>query len=227
MERFDQDGFNNLALEALGFNMEGIILKSGRKSNWYVNWRNATKDAFTLDILSDYVISFTKQLGLNPDCFYGVPEGATKLAIVTQFKWARDSNMYAPGSHAMPMGRGAPKSHGSPYDRYFLGEPTGDTILLEDVTTTGGSLLKNIDSVAETANILAAIGLTTRMALRDDGKTVEEAVAAKGFRYHAMSRANELLPIAYSHVSVGRNELRASIEQEFERYGAVTLQLPP
>ena len=43
------------------------------------------KDVFLLDKLTDFVVSFTKKLSLEPDCFYGVPEGATKLGILTQY----------------------------------------------------------------------------------------------------------------------------------------------
>ena len=35
------------------------------------------------------------------------------------------------------MGRAKPKQHGSPEDKYFVGEPNGKIVVLEDVTTTG------------------------------------------------------------------------------------------
>jgi len=44
---------------------------------------------FLSDKLSDYVMAFVEDSGLQPDCFYGVPEGATKLGIITQYKWAK------------------------------------------------------------------------------------------------------------------------------------------
>lgn len=169
MNRFNQDGFNGFVLDngVVGFFETPIRLKSGRASNWYVNWRNVAEDVFLLDELTDYVIAFALDLGLEPDCFYGVPEGATKLGVLTQYKWARGSSDYAPHSHALPMGRGKPKDHGAPKDKYFVGEPRGKTIVLEDVTTTGGSLLTTIDSLTEAEiPIVAALGLTNRMELR-------------------------------------------------------------
>ena len=88
MKSFDSKKFNDFILEnkIIGFFEEPIKLKSGRMSNWYVNWRNVAEDVFLLDELTDYVIAFTEDLGLEPDCFYGVPEGATKIGIITQIK---------------------------------------------------------------------------------------------------------------------------------------------
>jgi hypothetical protein len=70
-----------------------------------------------LNVISDGLIALTQDEGLNPDCFYGVPEGATKLAIVTQSKWAQFAPNYGQGSHCLPMGRAQPKEHGDPKDR--------------------------------------------------------------------------------------------------------------
>jgi orotate phosphoribosyltransferase len=227
MSNFNQEEFNRFVLEhnVIGFFKEPIRLKSGRTSNWYVNWRNIAEDVFLLDKLTDYVIAFTQNLGLEPDCFYGVPEGATKLGIITQHKWAKRSQNYAPGSHVLPMGRGKPKDHGAPKDKYFVGQPRGKTIVLEDVTTTGGSLLTTIDSLAEAeVPIIAAFGLTNRMELRDDGQSVQAAVESKGVPYHALSNALQLLPEAYRRLNPGETIAKA-IEDEFERYGVEKLKL--
>lgn len=227
MGDFNQEDFNRFVLDngIVGFFEQPIKLKSGRMSNWYVNWRNVAEDVFLLDKLTDYVTAFTQNLGLEPDCFYGVPEGATKLGVLTQYKWAKESPDYTPHSHALPMGRGKPKDHGAPKDRYFVGEPRGKTIVLEDVTTTGGSLLTTIDSLTESEiPIIAALGLTNRMELRDDGQSVQEAVQSRKVPYHALSNALQLLPEAYKRLNPGERIARA-IEEEFEKYGVEKLRL--
>ena len=110
--RFSQESFNNFAVEyAVGFYEEGRILSSGRKSYWYVNWRKASNDLALLEILVDYVHNFVFDLNLKPDCFYGVPEGATKLGLFAQFKLASNSSGYGIGTHCLPMGRAKPKNH--------------------------------------------------------------------------------------------------------------------
>ncbi len=227
MKKFDQKGFIDFALDnnVVGFFQQPIKLKSGRLSNWYVNWRNVAEDVFLLDRLSDYVISFTKDMDLEPDCFYGVPEGTTKLGIISQYKWAKESPDYAPYTHILPMGRGKPKDHGTAKDKYFLGQPKGKTIIIEDVTTTGGSLLKTIDNLNEAdVRVIAAFGLTDRMELRDDGKSVQEAVSLRGIPYYSLSDALQLLPEACKRLKPQKNIIKA-IEKEFERYGTVKLRL--
>jgi len=80
--------FNNFIIEnnVIGLFKEPIVLKSGRESYWYVNWRNIAADVYLLDKLTDYLLSYIDFLDLKPNCFYGVPEGASKLGIITQFK---------------------------------------------------------------------------------------------------------------------------------------------
>lgn len=229
MAKFNQEKFNQFILEnkVVGFFEEPITLKSGRLSHWYVNWRNVAEDVYLSDKLSDYVMAFVEDLGLQPDCFYGVPEGATKLGIITQYKWAKNSPNYGLGSHILPMGRGKPKDHGEPKDRFFLGQPKGKTVILEDVTTTGSSLLETIDNLTQAKiQIIAAIGLTNRMELggRYDGKSVKEAVEAKGVPYLQMSNALKLLPLAYEKLKPGE-EIAKKVEEEFQEYGVEKLKL--
>jgi orotate phosphoribosyltransferase len=127
---FNKNNFNQFVNDnnVVGFFKEPVKLKSGRMSNWYVNWRTVTEDVYLTDKLSNFVLDFKEDLGLNVDCFYGVPEGATKLAIITQYKLAKEIS-YWPGSHPLAMGRGKPKEHGAEKDRFFLGIPKGRTII--------------------------------------------------------------------------------------------------
>jgi orotate phosphoribosyltransferase len=114
------------------------------------------------------------------------------------------------------MGRGKPKDHGELKDKFFLGIPKGKVILLEDTTTTGGSMLKAIDDLIKNkVNIIAAIGLTNRNEIRDDGNTVEEAIKKKNVQYHAMSNAIDLLPKLNPNSTITNH-----IKDYFKKYGA-------
>ena len=224
---WNRERFNRFIIsqEVIGFFKEPLKLKSGRISNWYVNWRNVAEDVYSIDILSEFVLSFVNDLGLKPDVFYGVPEGATKLGVICQYNWAKNQKDYSKSSHKLSMGRAKPKEHGDPKDRYFLGMPSGKVILLEDVTTTGGSLLETIDKLKEIdVDIIAAIGLTNRNELRDDRKSVEESVAEKGVKYYAMSNALELLPILCQKLKPDE-EIGKNIEEYFKKYGTQELKL--
>ena len=221
--KWNQENFNEFIKinNVVGFFDEPIKLNSGRLSYWYVNWRNITSDVYLIDKLTDYIISFTKFLGLNPNCFYGVPEGATKLGIITQFKWAKGQNNYDLGKYTLAMGRGKQKEHGDIKDRIFIGVPKGEVVILEDVTTTGGSLISTIQKLCNSnIKIIASIGLTNRNELRDDGKSVEEIISQFDIPYYAMSNAIELLPQLNMN-----QEVKNHIKEYFKKYGVAQIDL--
>ena len=249
---FKQEDFNRLVLDnkILGLFEKKKVLKSKRESNWYVNWR--LDDMFLMGQVADHVVEFTKDLGIEADTFYGVPEGATRLAILAQERWAKQSENYGPGSHVVAMGRGKPKDHGAAKDKYFVGTPRGKIVILEDVTTTGGSLLNTISQVKQLdcVEIIAAYGLTNRMEKTpipgdDDegvvakfaaqyetatGKTyqkemsVAEACKDAGVTYHALSSGAVLLPRAV-RIENPSEEVIGEIKAEFAKYGVVPLEL--
>jgi orotate phosphoribosyltransferase len=227
MDGFVQEEFNRFIEEndVYGFFEDAITLKSGRKSHFYANWRNVVEDVWLTDRLAEFVISFTESVGLRVDTFYGVPEGATKLGVITQFKWAQQFANYSKGSHILAMGRAKPKNHGAPKDKYFVGMPRGNVVVIEDVTTTGGSLLRTLEGLAESGvHVVGVISLTNRMEKRDDGLSVKESVENKGFSFHSMSSSLELLPIMYKLLQPGEH-IADAIEREFGEYGVKELKL--
>ena len=220
--QIEKENFHNFILnnDIIGFFEQPLKLSSGRLSYWYVNWRNISSDVYLLDQLTDYILSFVDSLGLNPQCFYGVPEGATKLGIITQFKWARKQKNYNSGTYSLSMGRGKPKGHGDPKDKFFVGTPRGKTVILEDVTTTGESLITTIKQLRKfNVKIIASIGLTNRNELRDDGKSVEEIIKEQNLQYYAMSNAVDLLPRIEMN-----DDIKKQLEEYFKKYGTTQLE---
>ena len=228
MARFNQKKFNKFILEngIIGFFEKPIKLSSGRISHWYVNWRNVTNSVELIDELADFIISFVQDKNLECDCFYGVPEAATKIALILQYKWATQKKKKNNKDYVLPMGRGKPKDHGEVKDRFFIGAPKGKTILLEDVATTGASLIKNIELLKnlKDVKIIAAIVLTDRMEVNENGKSVRELVNSFGVDYYSLSNASELLPMAYAKFAP-RKEIAQAIEKEFETYGVEKIKL--
>lgn len=227
MPEFNQEAFNDFIAEngVYGFFSEAITLKSGRKSHFYANWRNVVEDVYLTERLIEFVISFVADKNISVDTFYGVPEGATKLGVLTQFTWAKRHPDYGRGSHVLSMGRARPKDHGAPKDRYFVGMPQGRVVVLEDVTTTGGSSMRAVDGLIEAGiDIVAVISLTNRMERRDDGLSVEEAFAKTKIPFHNMSSALDVLPTVFNRLRAG-DEIAAAIETEFDTYGVRPLKL--
>lgn len=225
MISFDQEEYNAFIIEngVVGFFEEPITLKSGRISNWYVNCRVLLDRLGVIDRLTDFVLAFANDKNLSADYFYGVPEGATKLAVVLNYKKGKLTHNQ---DQALIIGRGKPKEHGSPKDRYFIGPAkAGDrAIVIEDVTTTGGSLLDTIKHLRESKiQSVAAIGLVNRMETREDGKSVEQAVSALDVPYFAMGSSLELLPLART-LSNPTDSVWAEVEMYFDKYGLMPLK---
>ena len=175
--------------------------------------------------MANYVIAFAKDNGLEVDTFYGVPEGATKLGVVSQYLFAKQKEDYAKGSAVLAMGRAKPKDHGAAKDKFFVGMPQGKTIVLEDVTTTGGSLITTLQSLKEAGvEVSGVISLTNRMEKRDDGTSVKEAIESMGIKFYNMSSAIDLLPIMYETLSPGE-EVGVEIEKEFDEFGVEKIKL--
>ncbi|RAP27976.1 hypothetical protein DID78_05595 [Candidatus Marinamargulisbacteria bacterium SCGC AG-343-D04] len=209
---FDKNAFEKFTIEnqVIGIQDSPITLKSGKKSYFYVNWRNITSDVFLLDQCSNFIIDFCKENNVIPDCFYGVPEGASKLGIITQYKWAFQDNCKK-NSHILPMGRSKEKLHGAPQDRYFIGQPQGKVILLEDVTTTGQSMLDTLDKLLELkTNVIACIALTNRESMDDD--SVKEKVEKRNINYLSLSTAKPLLKQLIEKEPLTHPELKKEIE---------------
>ncbi|MFH1873689.1 MAG: hypothetical protein ABH859_00685 [Pseudomonadota bacterium] len=227
MPQFNQEDFNKFVLEnkVIGLFDKPVILKSGRKSHWYANWRTVTSDTFLTDQLSDFLLNFVADLDLKFAGFFGVPEGATKVALISNFKWARTQPGYAKHSHWLAMGRGKPKEHGAAQDKYFLGLPKGQVIVVEDVTTTGGSLIKTINQLKEIGvQVVAAIGIFNRLEVDDQKISVAKLVKEAGADYYAMSEAASLLPKLCTRAKPSL-EIIDAIEKEFIDFGVEPLKL--
>ncbi len=224
---FDSIKFSQFILDndVYGFFEKPITLKSGRKSHYYANWRKVVSDVWATEKLAEFIFDYALSQWIDPDTYYGVPDGATPVAMEVQRTLAKLSGSYGPGSHTLAMGRAVPKTHGVPRDRYFVSEPQGKIAIIEDVTTTGGSMLESLDFLIESGkDVQWVIGLTNRMELRDDGLSVKEVVEMKGVEYHALSNSIDMLPKVYEKLQPGEHIARA-IEQEFEQNGVEPLKL--
>lgn len=221
---FDKVKFNQFLIESnvIGFFEKPITLKSGRQSYWYANCRNLSNTLEMLDRTASFVIDFIEE-NIEGDCIefdyvYGVPEGASKLAIIVSYKLGLKNKK---NDQKIVMGRGQPKPHGMPKDKYFIGDVNeGDRVLvIEDVTTTAGSLLTTIKQLREAKiNVVGALSLVNRMEKRDDGKSVEAALNELSVPYFPLGNAFNLLPLAREKYKPSK-EIQEHIEAAFRMYG--------
>lgn len=177
------------------FSSTPFSLKSGKQSHMYINWRIVSNNVMQLEHCCHYVISFCKTHHILPDCFFGVAEGASKLGILTQYLWAK-LHPHDKAKQQLAMGRAKPKEHGSPADKFFIGDPNGSIVLLEDVTSTGMSMLATLDQlIAAEKKVIAVIGLTNRDEESPSEPSVIEKTAQRSVPYHSLSTASDILAV--------------------------------
>ncbi len=214
--------------EVVGFHDTPILLKSGRYSHFYVNWRTVTADAFLLDRLTDIIVESLPKTSAAAGCqtWLGIPEGATKIAIVAAMKWAKASGHFGPQSHVISMARAQAKEHGDPRDRLVIGSPRGRILLIEDTMTTGGSTIKFALNLKNAGfEIGAVLCLTDRMQKRADGLSAAEAIRKElgpDVEYRALSHATGLIPLIAKRQGIG-GSLKAAIDREFAEFGVMPL----
>lgn len=201
-----------------------FFLSSGRKCYHYVNVRNALKTVGLKRDTAKFVFQFARYLGLKPDVFLGIPEGATSLGLaVTEL--IDYKNPYEIPSVIL---RSQWKDHGEPKDRYFVGDlkPGQHAVPLEDVTTTGDSVRKHIPRIKEAGvGIDKVIACVNRLELRDDGRTVEQSIIEDfNVGYASMTDVSTLVPKAYELLHPSGDVARA-VEEYFTRHGSVEIHL--
>jgi orotate phosphoribosyltransferase len=224
---FDRDSYDQFLFDAgcVGFFDPPITLKSGRPGHWYVNMRDALKNLELKRQLAQHVYDFCINLGVGPDHFLGVPDGAKPLGEELNNLITYRSSSEIPGS----VLRAGKKAHGDPANRYSVGPltPSKHVVLVEDVTTTGGSSMEYILRLQELGiRIDLLVSCVNRFERRDRGRTVQD-VLERDYRvkYAALTDARTLLPKAVLKFNPPA-ELRDAIEAYYRQYGVGLITLP-
>ena len=208
----------------VGFNDPPLTLKSGRPGHWYVNMRDALANQNLKCTLAKHVYAYTMELGLKPDYFLGVPDGATPLGqeLTKMIDYKNPSEIPA------SVLRAGKKAHGDPQNRYSVGplKSGQHIVLVEDVTTTGGSSMEAILKLQEIGIwIDMLIACVNRYERRDRGRTVQDVLERDyKVKYAALTDAKTLLPKAAEKFNPSQ-QLRDSIEEYYKIYGVEPLTL--
>ena len=188
-----------IGLNIINFYKTPILLKSGQKSHLYFNCRNLFNDVNAVTQIAQSIITKIRKQKLKPDCFLGVPEGATPIALITQLLWSQLNKQDIANPNILAIGRGKSKKHGDKSNRYFINAPKGKTLVIEDVITTGQSVLNIIDKINKSnCQIIGIISLIHR----DDGKSDQnffQQLAKLNIKYLSLIKASELIPMAYKN----------------------------
>lgn len=150
-----------------------FILRSGKKSNYYVDIKIAETHWQILDEICSMIVPYVMGNKLA-----GMELGAVPLVVGTALKSKKDYIIV----------RKEKKEHGT--EKRYEGQiATGDRFtVIEDVTTTGGSVLEVIRVVEENGgfveNVISVVD-------REEGgrKNIED----RGYKFISLIRASEIL----------------------------------
>jgi orotate phosphoribosyltransferase len=162
-----------------------ITLASGRKSDFYFNLKPTMLDPEGASLLAELTFEALKDDGL--DYIGGLEMGAVPLAgAIAQLSWIKGHPI------AAFFVRKKPKEHGArlAVEGLAKGESLQGkrVVIVEDVTTTGGSALKAVEAVRDAGGKIA---LVFTMVDRDEGAT--EAFAQAGIPFRSLYKAGEFL----------------------------------
>jgi len=162
-----------------------VKLASGRMSNFYFNLKPAMLDAEGAALLAQ--LTLDALAGERIDGIGGLEMGAVPIAGAV----AQLSHMAGTPVQAFFV-RKKPKEHGArlSVEGLMPGESLAGkrVVIVEDVTTTGGSAMKAVEAVRDAGGEIAFV-LT--IVDREEGAT--EAFAAQGLDFRALYRASEFL----------------------------------
>ncbi len=155
-----------------------FVLASGQKSRYYIDVRKAVTKPKTLKLICEHILEKIKILSLEPDYLACVELGGVPLGVIV----ADRTNI------PLIIVRKEIKDHG------LKGRLMGDfekgktALLLEDVTTTGGSVLSAIDALKEEG---LDVGTIITVVNRQEG--AEEILSGIGIKLVSLTTASDIL----------------------------------
>ncbi|CAL74673.1 Orotate phosphoribosyltransferase (OPRT) (OPRTase) [Bradyrhizobium sp. ORS 278] len=162
-----------------------VTLASGRKSDFYFNLKPTMMDPEGATLLAELTYEALKDDGY--DYIGGLEMGAVPLAgAIAQISWIKGHPIAAFFVRKKPKEHGARLAiEGLTRDETLAGKRI---VVVEDVTTTGGSAMKAVETLREAG---AEVSLVFTMVDREEGAA--EAFAAAGLSFRALYKAREFL----------------------------------
>ena len=156
----------------LSYEEREVTLASGRRSNFYFDGKQTTLHARGGLLVGQAFWEEVKQFGVTIDGVGGLTLGADPIATATSIAAQLDGS----NVHAFII-RKEPKGHGT--GQWLEGRknlpPGSKVVIVEDVTTTGGSSMKAVERAEEEG--LEVVGIVT---LVDREEGAREAIEGAG-----------------------------------------------
>ena len=155
-----------------------FTLASGRSSTYLFQLRQTTMDPEGSCLLSEIVATFMRTAGLSH--IGGLEMGAVPIVsavAATSFRLGHPVSAF--------FVRKKPKDHGARQQIDGYVPKGGEALIVDDVTTTGGSTLKAVEAVRDQCTVRTALSIVDR----EEGAT--ENLAAAGIRLLPLFRRSD------------------------------------
>lgn len=171
-------------LKERAFRRGRVVLASGRESDFYFDMKPAMLDPEGAALMAELILQRIRDV--KADCVGGLEMGAVPLIAPVAMR-SPDFGRRLPGFFV----RKAVKDHGT-RKRVDGADIAGKSvIILEDVTTTGGSAMDAVRAVEEAGAKVALV-----LAILDRGEGAAELYAKAGVPFASLFRAEEFLAVA-------------------------------
>ena len=163
-----------------GGNDDAFTLASGRKSRWFFDTKPVMMHPEACHIIGELLNIRMDELGAN---FVGGLElGAVPLTAIAVSMSAKDSNRRGFMVRKEPKGRGGRKTNNPPGIEGSSLSAGGKIVIVEDVTTTGGSAIKAVERIHNDTDcvVIAVISIVDR----EEGAA--DAFAAAGIHFESL-----------------------------------------
>ncbi len=172
-------------IKELSYEEREVTLASGRKSNFYFDGKQTALNARGGLLVGKAFWSVIKELGVQIDGVGGLTLGADPLATATSIA----AQLEGQDVHAFII-RKEPKGHGT--GQWLEGRknlpPGSRVVIVEDVTTTGGSSMKAVERAKEEGLEVVAI-----VTLVDREEGAREAIEGAGQVLRAVFTKSEIV----------------------------------
>lgn len=171
-------------LKERSFKYGEVTLSSGRKSDYYLDCRVTTLHPEGAELTAQIFIGMIRDLKERVDAIGGPTLGADPIVgsvIALAHQQGINLNGFIVRSEA--------KGHGGRHLIEGNMEPGWNVVIVDDVVTTGGSLLKSVKAVEEAGGRVAAV-----FALVDRGEGGGEALRGEGYKFISLFRKEDFIP---------------------------------
>jgi orotate phosphoribosyltransferase len=178
---FEQRNMLFMLLRERAFRRGRVVLASGKESDYYFDMKPAMLDPDGATLMADLILQELQ--GVTADAVGGLEMGAVPLIAPVAMK-SPAYGRYLPGFFV----RKAVKGHGT-QKRVDGNDIAGKSVvILEDVTTTGGSAMDAIRAVEEAGAKVALV-----ISILDRGEGAAELYAKAGVPFKSLFKAEEFL----------------------------------